>query len=564
MTFAPACGTPACGRIVPGPPSNAFEEFLADPNRAGRFLVEIDLFPKSAAPITRNSLPACGAPACALGDQVGETAQAIQLSLSDHFIATEPDDSLRPNLVPKARLAQRIDIDTSFSIIPNSSVAGQVLVGDVEVFNADGWVDTFLDEYNVDGQEVHIRFGPENGAYSEFRIVEDAFGRDWQGDTNEIRLTLQDLQFRLDQPYQTAAYAGTGGTEGISTLTGRLKPRLIGRRYNFEPILIDPANGVYQISDGPIEQVLEVRDGALPLDASGVDVSTYGLLISEDLEEGQWATALNLGLFRVRPAGGSLASVLTVEALGDNTNEYTQKAGSLIIRELRNRAGYVDVQIDNGSFGSFNAFDSGYWFSGANDNTTFRDVVNDLTKQTGGRITADSKIRGIRIVDPQEASFNFEVDENEIFELEPAGMLFNPVLRTTVRYRPNDRPISDNEIVGTLDDDKRDLQREFQEFSYQDSSVLIRSRSAQQQLIIETDLVDDGSAAALAASVGRLWSQQRLLFRIRLSRRALFFAVGSILKVTHSRYGFGNGKNGLIVQRLNDYNAQQAELTILV
>lgn len=562
--FTAACGAPACSISVPAAPSNAFNEFLASPNRAGRFLVEVDLYPKDAVPVTRPSLPACGAPACSIEDPSGTVSEAVQLRLSDHPVFMSPTDSLRPNYVPDARLARRIDIDTAFSVVPTTSEPGQVLIGDVEIFNDDGWLDDYVNDYSVDGRTVRILFGPENGAYSEFRELESAFGLAWQGDESSVRLSVQDLQFRLDQPFQTSAYAGTGGIEGTSSLAGQLKPRLIGHRYNFTPVLIDPSNNVYQISESPIYDIVEVRDGGEPLTDEGTDASTYAALIGASLDEGEWCRSSNLGLLRIYPAGGSLASVLSVEAKGDSTDGYTQDTGDLIVRELRNRAGFVDTEIDAGSFAPLNAYDSGYWFNGEDDSVTFRDVIKSLTKQTNGRLIADSKIRAIRIIDPSSATYNYTLQKEQIVSIEPDGVIYPPVVKTLVRYRPNDTALADTEIVGSIDDDKQDMQKEYLETYYRDASVLLRHKGAQKQIVIDTDLIDEDSAITLAASVGELWRTERQIYRVTANREALFFTVGSVVQITHPRYGFSSGRNALIVQRVNDYNNQQAELVVLV
>ncbi|MEM8936035.1 MAG: hypothetical protein AAGC77_06480 [Pseudomonadota bacterium] len=559
--FGPACAAPACDLFAPAAPSNSFNEFLQSADRAGRFLVEVTLYPKSAAPLNIPSFPACGAPACSIADPEGELDPPIELRLSDHPVLLEPDDTLRPNYATEARLARRVDIDTAFSIIPNTSAAGQVLAGDVEVFNADGWLDQYVTDYSVDGRRVRVLFGPENGAYSENRVLEETFGKDWRGDDEETRLTLQDLQFRLDQPYQSAEYAGTGGIEGDASLTGRLKPRLIGHRYNFTPVRISSANNIYDLG-APFHELVKVRDGGAELTDSAIDVSTYASLASLTIAEGEFATAKNLGLFRIQPAGGSLSSILTIEARGDTTSGYTEAAGDIIVRELRNRAGFVDTEIDAGSFATLNSYATGDWYDGENEET-FATIIGRLTTQGHARLIADSRIRAIRIVDPASATFNFEIGENQIFDLAPEGEIYPPIVKTIVKYRPNDAVLSEAQLVGTPPD-ADDLQRDYQQTFYRDSSTLLRHASATPEITIETNLYDEDSAVALAASVGSVWRSARMIYRIEANREALFFKVGSVVKITHPRFGFDAGANGLIVQRLNDYNEQKAELRVLV
>lgn len=562
--FFANCAAPNCALSIPGPPDNSFEVFLASPERAGRFIVEVDAFPKNAAPLTYPSLPNCGAPNCSIGESVGTASESILLAYSDHFTKFGPADGLRPNFVPAPRLARRVDIDTAFSIIPTTSSAGQVLIGDVEIFNADGDVDQYVNDYAIDGRTVRILFGPESGEYTDFRVVESSFGKDWRGDESSLRLSVQDLQFRLDQPFVFATYQGTGGIEGDASLTGQLKPRLVGYRYNFTPPKISAANDIYQINNGPIQEVVAVRDGGAELTDSGIDVTSYAGLVTASIAEGEFATALSLGLVRIRPAGGSLQSTFSVEARGDSSNGYVDGAGAIVLKELRDRAGFSGTEIDAGSFTALDGFTTGYWFDGSSSRT-FRQVLNQLTAQTNGRIIADSRIRAARIVDPANATFNSEFDQDQIVKIEPEGVIYAPIINTVVKYCPNDTILQTSQILGSVTEpDFSDLQREYKTISKRNGTAALRHRGAQQEVVITTDLVDDTAATILMDAVSGLWSTERMTFTLRLNREALFVAVGSIIKITHPRFGFDAGRNALIIRRLNDYNEQQVELRVLV
>lgn len=561
----PNCTAPNCALFFPPEPNQSYLNFLRSADRPGRFIAEITVFPKSAAPLTYESLPNCGAPNCSIGLQEGLLTQPEVLTFSDHPVSFKPDDVLKPNLCTEARLARRVDIQTIFSVVPNTSEAGQVLTGDIEIFNADRFLDDYVTDFAVDGRKVRLLFGPEGGTYSEFRLIEQTYGQDWRGNERTLRLTVQDLQFKLDRPFAEVSYRGTGQIEGTSNLLGRLKPRLIGERFNFEPLLIDPANYVYQIHDGSIEEVVRISDGGADYTNSGLDFTTYATLINATLEEGQFATALNLGLVRTRPAGGSPQSVVTARAKGENAGGYRTAIGDLILYEIRERARFAGEEIDAGSFAALNAFDGGYWFSGESE-ATFRDVLTELAGDTNGRIIADSRIRAIRIRDPQAFNFSFELDEHEIFRIEPEGVVYTPIYKTTVSYRPNDRVLSDSEVLNLEDAtaDKLELQKQALTVSRFDGTTAMRHLGAQSLVEVETNLIDEDSAVALLDTIQGLWRQERMIYRIVGPREAMFWTVGSIVKITHRRFGFESGRNALIVERRNDYNAQQAEFRVLV
>lgn len=563
--ISPACTAPACSLYIPAAPSNAYQDFLKSADRAGRFIVEFRAYPRSAAPASYPSLPACGAPACDLGVPVGGSTSEIMVALSDHPYRTGPADPLAPNYWTESRLSRRVDIDAAFSIVPNTANPAQQLAGDIEAENADGWADSYVTDYAIDGRSIRIKFGPEDGEYGDMRIIEETFGKDWQGDEQRIRLTVQDLQFRLDQQFQTSTYKGTGGIEGDLALTGRLKPRLYGYRYNFTPVRIDAANLIYQMSENPVENVISVRDGGASY-TFDQDVTSYIALASLSLAEGYYATAKNLGLLRIHPAGGSLASILTVEARGYNVGGYVEGAGDIIVRILRDQAGIGDNEIDPGSFAPLNAYLTGYYYDGSNESLTFRSVIQELTVQTNGRIIADSRIRAARIVDPANATFNFQLDESQIESVEPQGVIYSPIYRTVIEYKPNDTVLTAAQIVDPSTDAaaKAGFQVEYQEVERRNGGVLLRHVGATREMRLTTNLSDQASAVALADSISELWSTERQTYRIVASREAMFFSVGSVVEITYPRYHFVSGKNALIISKRNDYNRQQAEFLVLI
>lgn len=563
--FSPACAAPACSLLIPPPPSTAFEDFLRSGDRAGRFIVEFRAFPRAAAPTAYPALPACAAPACALGEPIGTPATETTVTLSDHPFRTGPTDPLRPNLSAEARLARRVDIDVAFSVVPNTAAAAQQLAGDIEVENADKWADPYVTDFAVDGRLIRIRFGPEDGEYGDFRIVEETFGKDWRGDEERIRLTVQDLQFRLDQQFQTASYRGTGGIEGDAALAGQLKPRLFGYRFHFTPKLISASQSIYQMSEFPVENVLSVRDGGAAYTFNS-DVTTYNALAALTLPEGHYATARNLGLLRIHPAGGSLASVLGVEARGYNVGGYVEGAGDILVRILRDLAGINDTEIDPGSFAPLNAYLTGYYYDGTNESLTFRQVVQELTVQTNGRIISDSRIRAARIIDPNSATFNYTLDPEQIEGVEPEGVIYQPIYRTVVEYRPNDAVLTADDVVdpGTDAAAKFERQLAIREIERRNGSVILRHVGALREMRLTTNLADEASAVALADAISTLWNTERITYRIVANREAMFFAVGTIVRINYPRYHFAGGRNALIISKRNDYNRQQAEFRVLI
>ena len=75
-------------------------------------------------------------------------------------------------------------------------------------------------------------------------------------------ISCADLTNRLDKPFVTATFAGTGGIEGGDFAIGRVKRRSFGRVWNVEGRLLDKANNIYEFGDPafPLQGCTALRD----------------------------------------------------------------------------------------------------------------------------------------------------------------------------------------------------------------------------------------------------------------------------------------------------------------
>ncbi|GBR29797.1 hypothetical protein AA0473_2111 [Acetobacter orleanensis NRIC 0473] len=74
----------------------------------------------------------------------------------------------------------------------------------------------------------------------------------WRTGATQGTLTLS-APAALTRSLPLKIYAGTGGVEGTSTLSGKVKPRLRGFATGMTPVCVDTVNQIYQISDAPVQ-----------------------------------------------------------------------------------------------------------------------------------------------------------------------------------------------------------------------------------------------------------------------------------------------------------------------
>lgn len=81
-------------------------------------------------------------------------------------------------------------------------------------------------------------------------------------------------------------------------LASKVKPFLIGRCINIEPVLIDPAALVFKVNEGAVAEITAVRGHGIGFGATR-DYPTLAELGSAPLDVDEYATCLTEGAFRM-------------------------------------------------------------------------------------------------------------------------------------------------------------------------------------------------------------------------------------------------------------------------
>jgi hypothetical protein len=113
-------------------------------------------------------------------------------------------------------------------------------------------------------------------------------------------------------------YAGTGGAEGDTNLTGQVKPLALGWPQNVQPVLINAVDSIYQFSAyGPIEAVTMLYERGSEFGAADANYASYSALQAATIAPGKWATCLAEGLVRLgAPEYGVITGDIKGHAVG--------------------------------------------------------------------------------------------------------------------------------------------------------------------------------------------------------------------------------------------------------
>jgi hypothetical protein len=251
---------------------------------AAFYAAELTIHRGFSDPIGPADLPGFGStPMLALCQIEAGAAANTTLTVSDAGYRTKSTDPLGVLAYPP-RITEAFSVSIQANLDPTqSSVAASW--GTLTLTNMDHAYDTYINNWQSDGQAVTILRGEKtydsargiwlDPAYASLVPVFKGVLGPWATEANLLKLTLRDASYYLEKLIPRLTYAGTGGREGTIDLTGVSKPLLAAGvlqgnttssdTQNVSPLLIDPANLIYQFSTAFDAEVDRVYDGGLAL-----------------------------------------------------------------------------------------------------------------------------------------------------------------------------------------------------------------------------------------------------------------------------------------------------------
>lgn len=190
---------------------------------------------------------------------------ALRVSTVD-FIA--PPDDVYPNEVWESRIeSEAVEIVSSLVFWPdNAGRSTQGSAVNVPLLNSDGALDWLLqvDVRDLNASLKYIEPGDYLSASENIAsmIVDDVQAQD----AASIRLTLTSSMSMYDQPLQTMIFPPSADP----VVAGKPWPISLGAARQTAPVLIDPVNRIYAVSDRGVPGWGYIRDMGAPLDPNAL------------------------------------------------------------------------------------------------------------------------------------------------------------------------------------------------------------------------------------------------------------------------------------------------------
>lgn len=412
--------------------------------------------------------------------------------------------------------------------------------GDIELDNTDGSIDDWLGDI-WSNRPINVLLGDVRWARADFQVifsgvVEDIGSRS----RTSLNLKLRDKLQRLNTPVTETVLGGSTANKN------QLIPLTFGECHNISPLLTNPATLEYQVHDGQMERLIEVRDNGVPVAATEV------------LATGKF----NL---QVQPFGRITASVQ-----GDKPTGTWNNTAKKIIERLITSYGEVNSRFDSGDLDLSNLS----LFDVANpqplgvylpSRENVLSICNRIAASVGARLvmSREGKLRLIKIQLPVPGT-PFEITADDVLESSLRIIEKLPVQAGVKLGFAKNWTIQDP-LDTRIPNEHKDLySREWLTVTAKDNLVRNEYRLDGKPEQIDTYFLTEADASIEATRLLDMFKVPCFIVGFDAPARLLQLELGQAVTVTYPRFGLDNGKSGMVVGLSPDWDRGRIAVEILI
>lgn len=443
---------------------------------------------------------------------------------------TPPSTIYSPYITGGVQFTETLSVDGS---------QASLSFGDIEIDNNSGDRDVWLDDIWAN-RSVKVFIGDVAWPRADFRQIFDGItiGIDAKS-RNKVNLKLGDKMQRLNTPVMETTLGGTTANKD------RLIPVCFGEVHNASPLLVDPTTNTYQVHNGPIEDIIEVRDNGVPV------------AFTKSLATGKFILA-------AQPVGTVTASVQ-----GDKPSTYTNNIGTLIPR-IAKRYGkadslLTDADIDLAAFDAFaTAHPQPVGFY-ASDRVNLVEVLNGLAASVGARVyfNRSGKLTIKQVSLPRvDAGTQIEAKDIVAFSMQVAQM---PSVQAAVQlgYCRN-YTVQSNLQTGIPSTAVDLFAQEWLTHTATDSLTQSKYKTFVAPTMQQTLLIVAADAITEAERRLDIFNVQRKTIKYVGMPHLMLEQLGNTQTLVNSRFGLSNGKAGQIVSVATDWLNPHVTVEVLI
>jgi len=420
----------------------------------------------------------------------------------------------------------------------NESLDSSISYGDIEVSNANGELDDWLTMI-WDNSPINIYIGDSSWPRANFiKVLSGIIGTIVSRDRETLNLTLRDKMELLQSPVTESVLGGT--TDNADELI----PLCFGECFNVTPLLTNPATLEYQVHNGRIERIIEVRDNGAPVEFVG------------NLTTGKFTLTRS-------PSGQITCSVQGDAPAGVYSNKITP-----VIKRLVKDFGSVDTRLTDSDLDlvSLTAFDSANQQSIGLYMTTTT-AVSDAISQLAGSIGAGvvfGRNGTLKLVKLDLASGGESIGPNQ--RIGQSLMISDrPKVRAgvDVGYCRN-WTVQEDIQTGILPEHKQIFAKEYRSSVIKDLVVATLYKIGALPEQEPTLLIATIDANGEATRRNNLWKVQRTVLNYSGVPSLLETQPGDYQTITASRFGLTGGANVQVLSTQVDWIKPGIEIMVMM
>ena len=412
-------------------------------------------------------------------------------------------------------------------------------VGDIELNNDDGLLDSWLDDIWVN-KPIRIYIGDVSWVRADFRLIFTGIVDNINSRAaNRLNISLRDKLQRLNTPVSETLLGGTTSNKD------RLIPLCFGEVHNVEPLLVDPATLKYKVHGSAIERLIEVRDNGAPVS------------VNESLIDGTFTLV------------AQQAGTITCSVQGDKPTTYSNRIADTITRLVTGYGKVSDrlttADIDTAQFAEFNAAHPQPVGVYLNDRSNVIEVCQQLASSVGAQISMSREglLRLLKITLPATGTPLVVTPSDYVAKSLEIKERVDVKAAIKVGYCKN--YTTQTGLNTGLPASHKDLfMQEYLSVTAKNQSVADTYKLNTEPVQTDTLLLTESDATAEANRLLTLWQQPRTVYKFVGYSHLLTVSLGQVLTLVSPRFGLSEGKTGIVVGIQSDWVSRRVTIEVLI
>jgi hypothetical protein len=439
------------------------------------------------------------------------------------FLSTRPYVT-SPTDIPANQYYDPIVVEgIQYTEVLDIAGTGGMSGGDISVANYNGERDGWLDDV-WDNRSIKAWIGDPSWARSDFQLIFNGIVATLHSNSRDtLTLVLRDKLQQLNAPVTDQKIGGTGtNKDNVVSLT-------FGEAHNVTPQLSDASLLKYQVHNGPIEGILEVRDNGQPVSVS-VDTTT--------------------GTFRLNQAS---AGEITVSVQGDKNSTYNNTISTVIQRLVtgfgNSLSRFTSADLDIANLAAFDTQCPQPIGIFADGNTNLLTLCQDIAASVDARLVM-SRAGLLRLIQVSVPGSGTAVPIGPAQILEKSLVIQDrPLVKAAVTLGfDKNWTVQDNLLTGIPDAHKTMFATEWLTSTSTNLQAKADYKLNDAPPQTDTMLKRRTDADAEANRRVAVWSVPRTVFQFEGTADLIgSLSLGCAATLTHPRFGLSAGKTGTIV-----------------